>query len=123
MRSTPFVSRRDARRGGGVEVECGSGAFVGCLGPAQVFGQFPHGLDHRGGHRVDGVILGQVQQQSKAGGTSTRVPMALRPPGPRIKSPAVRLLSAQESRVWLRSPCAVVANWECPLGSPGCLGC
>ena len=37
---------------------------------------------------------------------------------PMIRSPSVRLSVAREGRVWLRSPCVVVAYWECPPGPP-----
>ena len=48
---------------------------------------------------------------------------ALQAIGELLQAASVRLCTAQEGRVWLRSPCAVVANWECPPGSPGCPGC
>jgi hypothetical protein len=60
---------------------------------------------------------GQVQQDGERLDRSTRVPIAERLAAPVTRSPSVRLSEAQEGRVWLRSPCALVAYWECPPGS------
>jgi hypothetical protein len=37
---------------------------------------------------------------------------------PMIRSPSVRLSEAREGRVWLGSPCVLVAYWECPRRPP-----
>jgi hypothetical protein len=48
-----------------------------------------------------------------------KVPIALRFRFPMIKSPSVRLSTAREGRVWLRSPCvkSLTGNVRPPLGS------
>lgn len=70
-----------------------------------------------------GVAAWQVKQPDEAG-------LAFNEGGdhrawflPTMRSPSVRLSTAQKSRVWLRSPCGVVAYWECSPGSSGCPGC